>query len=81
MVGAVVPTLEIFSYTPRLPVFYGTLDRKDLGLHFLFGQEWRCSVNVGNALRQDANLDVPAQRECCSSRLRSPHAPRRRCPR
>jgi hypothetical protein len=55
---------ESNSYTPRMRVFYNTVDWNDLGLHLLAGQNWSLTTLQGKGItprNEDIPLTIDAQ--------------------
>lgn len=63
-VGTASNSVESNSYTPRLRQAYATLDRTDLGLHFLAGQAWSLLTLFNHDMtprQEDVPLTIDAQ--------------------
>jgi len=50
---------ESNSYTPRVRNVYGTVDWKDIGLKFLFGQSWSLATLTGKGMSERSELAPP----------------------
>lgn len=51
---------ESNSYTPRVRALYGTADWNDLGLEFLFGQNWSLVTLTGSGMSPRSELPPPS---------------------
>ena len=50
---------EFNSYTPRVRNLYGTVEWKDIGLKFLFGQSWSLMTLTGKGMNERSELAPP----------------------
>ena len=50
---------ESNSYTPRVRNLYGTVEWKDIGLKFLFGQSWSLATLDGKGMNERCELAPP----------------------